>query len=119
MLLKDISNISSFLAGDETILKEILHPNNDAIDIQYSIAHARLEIGKKSLPHQLKSSEVYLVLQGKGEVHIDAEVSEITANQLVFIPKNAMQWIENTGDTDLVFLCIVEPFWKMEDEVVL
>ena len=51
MLVKHIEEVSEFLAGDHTILKEVLHPSNDPIDINYSIAHARLEAGKASLPH--------------------------------------------------------------------
>ena len=63
MLIKDIQQIPSFLAGDHTVLKEILHPKNDDVDIGYSIAYASLDAGKKSVPHQLKSSEVYIIFQ--------------------------------------------------------
>ncbi|MFT5832585.1 MAG: mannose-6-phosphate isomerase-like protein (cupin superfamily) [Cognaticolwellia sp.] len=119
MLLKNIESIPSFIAGDETILKEILHPTNDGINIPYSIASAKVEIGKKSLPHQLKGSEVYIITQGKGEVHINDEVATISKNQFVYIPPNMTQWIENTGEEVLEFLCIVHPFWQPEEEVIL
>jgi len=29
------------------------------------------------------------------------------------------QYIENTGSGNLQFLCIVEPAWKPEDEIIL
>ena len=118
MIIKDIANVTSFIAGDKTIIKEILHPSNDTVDIPYSIAHATVNVGEQSLPHQLKSSEVYYILEGKGEVHIDEEVSIISKGQLVLIPSMASQWIKNIGNQPLKFLCIVHPFWKAEEEIV-
>ena len=61
---------------------------------------------------------MYYILEGKGEVHIDDEVSIISKGQLVLIPSMASQWIKNIGDEPLTFLCIVHPFWKIEDEIV-
>jgi mannose-6-phosphate isomerase-like protein (cupin superfamily) len=119
MLIKTIQDIPSFIAGDKTIIKEVLHPKNDAANINYSLAHATVNIGEKSIPHKLKSSEVYIILNGKGKVHIDDSEAIIEKGQLVFIPQAALQWIENIGDTTLDFLCIVEPSWKAEDEIVL
>ncbi len=119
MLIKTIADIPSFIAGDKTIIKEVLHPKNDAAQINYSLAHATVNVGEKSIPHKLKSTEVYIILNGKGKVHIDEEEAIIQAGQLVFIPAKALQWIENIGDTSLDFLCIVEPSWKAADEIVL
>ena len=118
MIIKDIATVASFIAGDKTIIKEVLHPSNDAVDIPYSIAHATVEVGEQSLPHQLKSSEVYYILDGTGEVNIDNEKSIISKGQLVLIPSMATQWIKNIGYKPLKFLCIVHPFWKAEEEIV-
>ena len=118
MIIKNISEVRSFIAGDKTIIKEILHPLNDAVDIPYSLAHATVEVGQQSLAHQLKSSELYYILEGTGEVHINDEVSVISENELVLIPAMTTQWIKNIGQKPLKFLCIVHPFWKKEDEIV-
>lgn len=32
------------------------------------------------------------------------------------MPPNSTQYIKNTGDYDLSFLCIVEPMWRREEE---
>ena len=119
MLIKTIADIPSFIAGDKTIIQEVLHPKNDDAAINYSLAHASVNIGEQSIPHRLKSTEVYIILNGKGKVHIDDSEAIIEAGQLVFIPAEALQWIENIGETSLDFLCIVEPSWKAADEIVL
>ncbi len=49
-------------------------------------------------------------------MHIENESVEVGPNQTIYIPLNAEQWIENVGDSDLKFLCMVCPPWKAEDE---
>jgi len=119
MLLKKLKDIPQFIAGDKTILREVLHPKNDAIEMNYSIAHAIVQVGEKSLPHVLhERSEVYYILEGKGEMHIDNEIQLMEKGDTVFIPAGANQWIENMGEKDLVFLAMVSPPWTEESEEV-
>jgi len=85
--------------------------------MQFSIAHTILKSGESSMSHKLKKSvEVYYILEGKGLMHIDDESAEIQSGQAIYIPPNAKQWIENIGDSDLKFLCMVYPPWREEDE---
>lgn len=117
MIIKDIERCSRFKAMDGTILCELLHPAREGLDIHYSIAHAVLNPGMRSLPHRLKeSSELYYILEGQGLMHIDAESSKVMPGQAVYIPPGSWQYIENTGATDLKFLCIVYPMWRAQDE---
>lgn len=107
-------------AADGTPIKELLSPTKDGIATHYSLALARLPVGQRSLPHRLKtSSEVYIITEGRGIMHIEDEAAEVAAGALVYIPPGALQWIENTGDTALVFYCIVDPPWRAEDETVV
>lgn len=119
MFIKDLKECPEFLAGDKTILKELLHPDKQNIKLRYSFAHATLKLDKTSTPHMLKTSEVYYILEGEGIMHIDDESEKVKSGQAIYIPPNAKQYIENTGKTDLKFLCIVDPAWRKEDEVVL
>jgi mannose-6-phosphate isomerase-like protein (cupin superfamily) len=117
MFIKDLAKCQYFKAFDNTNLCELLHPDRDGLDIPYSIAHARLEPGVASLPHRLKtSSEVYFILEGEGEMHIDSKKAEVRTGQAIFIPPGSLQHIRNTGRVDLKFLCIVHPMWRAEDE---
>jgi mannose-6-phosphate isomerase-like protein (cupin superfamily) len=52
-------------------------------------------------------------------MHIDDQSKEVSSNHTVYIPPNALQHIQNTGDSELTFLCIVDPAWREEDEELL
>lgn len=119
VLIKNKSDVPGFLAGDHTEIQEILHPKNDFLEISYSLALATLEPGKCSLPHILhNSSELYIIVKGKGRVFIDQGEEEVGEGQIVFIPKGVEQWIENIGDSRLEFYCIVSPPWSEEQEEI-
>lgn len=118
MLIKDLKNCEEFIAGDNTILRELLHPDKEKLMLRYSLAHAVLKPGKISQPHRLKTSEVYFILEGEGMMHIEDEVEKVVPGQAVYIPPHARQFIQNTGESDLKFICIVDPAWRAEDEEV-
>ena len=119
MLIKDLKNCTEFIAGDDTTFRELLNGNTENLDIRYSLGEAILPPKKISQPHALKTSEVYFILQGKGMMHINEEKQEVSAGQVIYIPPHGKQFIENIGDSDLKFLCIVDPAWKKEDEEII
>ena len=118
MFVKCLKDCKEFIAGDDSILREILHPEKADISVGYSLAHAKVAVGQKTKPHKLKSSEVYYVTEGQGLMHIDQDSFEVGPECAIYIPPNAVQYIENTGNSDLKFLCIVDPAWCQEDEEV-
>jgi mannose-6-phosphate isomerase-like protein (cupin superfamily) len=118
MLIQKLLNCPEFIAGDSTILRELLHPEKQEVNLRYSLAHAILPIGEISQLHSLTTSEVYYILSGKGEMYIDDEVQEITSGDAVYIPPNAKQSLKNIGDEPIVFICIVDPAWRKEDETI-
>ncbi len=119
MLIKDVQDVSEIIAGDDSLLRELVHPDRDPIDVTYSLALAVVRPGRASRPHRLTSSEVYYVVRGAGVMHIDDDEAPVHAGHAVAIPANAVQWIENTETIDLEFLCIVEPAWQPEQEEVV
>ncbi len=119
MFVRDLDECDEFVAGDHSILRQLLHPDKFDIACRYSLAHATVEAGQKTAPHRLKTSEVYYIIQGDGLMSIDDESQRVHAGQAVYIPPQATQYIENTGNTDLKFLCIVDPAWREEDEEIL
>lgn len=117
MIVKDVKKCIRFTALDGTDLCELMHPERGGPDLPYSLAHALLKPGQRSLPHRLKkSSETYYILEGEGLMHIDADHARVHSGQAVFIPPGSWQYIENTGTADLKFLAIVYPMWCSEDE---
>lgn len=118
MLIQKLGDCEEFIAGDSTRLRELLHPDKQPIELRYSLAHAIVLVGETSTPHSLKTSEVYYILSGKGEMHIDEEVQIVEPGDAVYIPPNAKQYIRNCINEPLIFICIVDPAWRKEDEIV-
>ena len=130
MLIKKFNDQKEIVAGDNCILREFLNPSSpagyagqvlqgDKVECRYSLAWAKVPVGKTTFKHAMKTTEVYFILKGKGKMFIGDEVEEVGAYDTVYIPPNAIQCIENIGDEELEFICIVDPAWRPEDEVVL
>ena len=79
MFIIDMNECEEIVAGDETILRELLHPDKTDLKIRYSLAHAIVKPDQTSLPHRLKTSEVYYILQGEGIMHVDDESTAVHA----------------------------------------
>lgn len=120
MFVKHLKDCPEIIAGDNTKLREIFNPLKSLdLKVNYSLAYAEVLSGETTFPHSLKSTEVYYVLSGQGEMHIDDEISKVEQNDTVYIPPQAVQFIKNIGTDPLRFLCFVDPAWKMEDEIIL
>lgn len=118
MLIRKLLDCELFTAGDDTHLRELLHPDKQPIELRYSLAHATVPVGKSSIDHALTTSEVYFILSGQGEMHIANECQVVSAGDAIYIPPNARQFIRNTGQDPLSFICIVDPAWQAANEVI-
>ncbi|MDX2232555.1 MAG: cupin domain-containing protein [Leptolyngbyaceae cyanobacterium bins.349] len=118
MLIRKLHQCEEFVAGDGTLLRELLHPDKHPLALRYSLAHAIVPVGQTSIPHALTTSEVYYILSGNGEMHINDEAQSVEPGDAVYIPPHARQFIQNTGTEPLVFICIVDPAWRKDDETV-
>lgn len=119
MALRKSSEIDTIQGSEGTKIKQYFHPHNTLNRINYSLAHFTLEPGKKSKLHKIKSSEIYYILEGHGEITIDNERYQLKKDDSIYVPANSSQYIKNLDDVNLKFLCIVEPAWKAEDEIIL
>ena len=120
MLIRKLKNCPEIVAGDKTRLRELLHPGRDyTFPGRYSLAHALVLPGQRTAKHQLKTSEIYYILTGSGEMHIDEESARVEAGDAIEIPPRSTQWISNIGTENLEFLCIVDPAWQESDEIIL
>ena len=119
MSLRKNSEIESVQGDEGTRIKQYFHPHNTLNGINYSIAQFTLEPGKKSKLHKISSSEIYYILEGSGNLKIDEDSHSLEKDDSVYVPPNSKQFIENTGSINLKFLCIVEPAWKADNEIIL
>jgi mannose-6-phosphate isomerase-like protein (cupin superfamily) len=119
MSVRKSSKIETIPGNEGTKIKQYFHPHNTLNGISYSLAQFTLEVGKKSLFHKIKSSEIYYILEGDAVLRINEESYQLKKDDSIYVPPMSEQYIENTGLTNLRFLCIVEPAWKPEDEIIL
>jgi mannose-6-phosphate isomerase-like protein (cupin superfamily) len=120
MRIRKLSNCAEIVAGDRTRLRELLHPDRDyPFSGRYSLARAVVAPGRKTVRHRLVTDEVYYIVKGQGEMHIDDEIAAVEAGDAIEIPPGSAQWVANVGSDDLEFLCIVDPAWRAEDEEIL
>ena len=118
MFVKSLDECAVIIANDLTELRELLHPEHDRQAVGYSLAHAVIKPGQRSMRHHLEGrSEVYYLLSGRGQMHVGEETREVRAGDALLIPAGAVQFLENTGNEDLAFLAIVEPAWQAHADV--
>ena len=105
-----------YLSDEGCFILELLNENQL---INQSIARARVTPGVTTAWHKLKgTSEIYYILEGQGLAEIgDSITKEMDAHQMIFIPPDTPQRITNTGDNDLVFLCICVPRFQQKNYI--
>ena len=69
--------------------------------------------------HNQEQEEVYMVIQGRGEICVGTERQEITAGQAVFLPPTVFHQLTNIGDSPLHMMYIYCPggdvaHWRQE-----
>jgi len=110
---------SGFVAGDATVIREIIHPKNDKVALPYSLAIGSLDAGKSSLPHILDNEELYYILEGRAIVYVEEQKIEVSKGDTILIHKNKSQYVSNIGTEKLTFLCVVTPPWDASKEKIL
>ncbi len=119
MSLRKNSEIDSIQGNEGTKIKQYFHPHNTSDGINYSLAQFSLEPGKRSKLHKMNSSEIYYILEGIGNLNVNECTYRLEKDDSVYVPPNSKQFIENIGNNNLRFLCIVEPAWSTKDEIIL
>ena len=91
----------------------------------FSMGYVTLEAQGGQVPwHNQEQEEVYLVLDGTGEMCLGTEKIEVKAGQAVYIPSRVFHQLTNTGATPLHMLYCYGPagdvaHWRQELEGTL
>jgi len=117
VFVKKLKDCEPLIANDGCIIRELLHPANDSVDLPYSIAIATVEKNQQSYAHKLEQDEVYYILQGEGCININDETRFVSSGDIIVIPANSSQWIKNEGKNELIFAAIVSPPWTKEGDI--
>ena len=86
----------------------------------FSLGYVELEPEGGQVPwHNQDQEEIYLILEGKGEMCLGAERRTVEAGQAVLIPPGEFHQLTNTGSTRMVMVYCYGPagdvaHWKQE-----
>jgi len=121
MLLRKSSDLKPFVTKDKSLIREFFHPLHKTSkqrpkDIPFSIALATVKPGQKTLRHiHETSTEFYYITRGVGIIQLNAKKEPIEENTLIHIPAKTKHTVTNTGNEDLLILCICNPPYTHED----
>ncbi len=111
-------------------LKSYVHPlacYNDGYDttrhgtpdVRFSFGLFTIEVGHEWPATKFDLAEVSYCLQGEGVFICDGVRYPFKQGTVIYIPKGEVRIIKNTSEVPLQYLCIVDPAWRPEYEVVL
>lgn len=105
-------NSNEFWTSERCYITELM---NDSAQEEVSIARTRVEPGVTTQLHELSVYEWYVIESGSGRMSVgDEPPFAVSCGDVVTIPKNVAQRIENIADNDLVFLCVCSPRFTPE-----
>jgi mannose-6-phosphate isomerase-like protein (cupin superfamily) len=108
----------AFTTKDGSTIRELLAYRNSCIRKQ-SLAEATVPPGVRTEAHyHERTEEIYYILSGCGNMFLDDESRQVRAGDAIAIPPGAVHWIENTGQSDLIFLCCCAPEYEHDDTIL-
>lgn len=119
-IVKHLTDYAFFTAGDKCTLANVINPLLDvnAKEVDYSLALAYIEPGKRTLKHALSVPEVYFVLEGHATIFLDDQSFSVGPGSCYYILANCAQWVRNDGEMPFRFVCIVQPAWTTDKETI-
>lgn len=118
MEIKNINSVEPFITKDGSEIRELLAYRNSSIRNQ-SLAEARVPVGGATLEHyHIKTEEIYFILQGKGRMKIEEEISEVKEGDAIAILPGKRHKIWNIGNNVLKILCCCAPCYEHNDTVI-
>lgn len=111
--IKRMTDITEFETSERCFIAEVA---NDDEDSSVSIARARVAPGVTTAWHKLDGvAERYIITQGKGLVEVDnLPPTTVNVGDVVRIPPNCPQRIQNLGEKNLLFFVVCSPRFTPE-----
>ncbi|MEM9929407.1 MAG: cupin domain-containing protein [Bacteroidota bacterium] len=100
-----------FYTSERCHIIEVINQPDHA---EVSIAQARVEPGVTTRWHTVEVREIYYILEGEGRAEVGDEIFSVAPGDAISIPPLVRQRIKNTGENDLVFLCVCTPRFTPE-----
>jgi quercetin dioxygenase-like cupin family protein len=103
-----LATATPFTTKDGSAIRELHHTTAQ------SLAEATLAAGQTTQRHYHRTAEeIYLVIEGEGELEVDGETTAVGPGDAALIPPGS--WHEIGAKTHLRFLCCCAPPYSHED----
>lgn len=107
-----------YMTRDGSLIRELFHPARDGGG-RMSLAEAVLPSGRATVPHSHPTSEeLYHVLRGRGRMALGRKEFDLAPGDTVRIAAGEVHHVVNSGEEDLVFLCLCHPPYSHQDTVL-
>ena len=114
-----ISQIKPYITKDGSEIRELLHPNQDAVR-QQSLAEAVIPPGTSTQLHRHQlTEEIYHVTHGCGLMTLGEAQFEIGVGDSIAILPGTPHRVENIGNEALHILCCCAPAYSHDDTELL
>jgi len=117
------TSVSPLDAFSNVILTKLISPvreqeKGNTFPMTEDFSYVVIERGARTQPHILSgTSEAIYIVSGTTRVHANGTVVDATAGHAVFIPKDTVQSIENNGDSPLVYISLLDPYYTERTEI--
>lgn len=125
MIIADLSKTEGRTFPARRLTKNIAGGASPIQADTFSLGMVTLEPKGGQVPwHNHEQEEIYMVLEGKGEMCLGPERAELHGGQTVYIPSGRFHQLTNIGDTPLKFIYCYGPagdvaHWRQELEGTL
>ena len=115
MEIRSRDDATPFTTADGSTIRVLLDAQLGGTANQ-SLAEAWLEPGQATHRHyHARSEELYVLLEGEGEMEVDGERSRVAPGQAILIPPGARHQVTASADGPLRFLCCCAPPYSHDD----
>ena len=110
--------VRSYRTLDGSLITELIRPETDG-SRNLSVAEAVISPGQSTLAHYHGSSEeVYVVIEGLGQLWIGAVAREIGPGEAHLIPPGEEHKVTCMSEAPLRILCVCSPPYQHADTVI-
>ncbi|MGI8960719.1 MAG: dimethylsulfonioproprionate lyase family protein [Bryobacteraceae bacterium] len=125
MIIADLATIAGRIYPARRLTQNLVGGASPIQASNFSLGHVTLEPNGGQVPwHNQDQEEIYLIVEGEGEMCLGGERTMLHAGQAVYIPPRVFHQLTNTGSTPMRMIYCYGPagevaHWRQELEGTL
>jgi len=117
MIVRRTYDYEPFKSIDESEITEVIGMATTNTK-EVSLALAKIKPGFKTLNHYHNFTEIYMVVEGEGIMHLDDGIKDVSDGDNILIPPKSWHFIENKGNQSLLIWCICTPAFTNRETIL-